>query len=219
MKKYPRTFHLPFSQEVHSDDKVMDETILEEMIKNKTIIVITEKLDGGNACLKEEGVFARSHSGVTNHETFDYIKNKHYYPNKHLINNGLKIFGENMYGIHSIEYTNLKDYFYVFNMVVDGNFISFTEVEEKTKTFNMQLVPVVYKGIIKSKKWLEEFMKKELEKASELGGQREGFVIRNQLSFPEEDFVKNVFKYVRKNHVQTDEHWSKNWKKAKLNKE
>ena len=29
-------------------------------------------------------------------------------------------------------------------------------------------------------------------------------------------FKENVFKYVRKNHVSTDEHWSRNWKRAPL---
>ena len=40
----------------------------------------------------------------------------------------------------------------------------------------------------------------------------EGFVIRNIDQFKYEDFSKNVGKYVRSNHVQTDEHWTKNWR-------
>jgi len=218
MKKYPRTFHLPFSQEVHSDDKVMDISVLNKMIEDKTDIVITEKLDGGNTCLKNDGVFARSHSGVTNHETFDYIKNKHFYPNQHLIKKDIKIFGENLYGIHSIEYTNLKDYFYVFNIIKNHYFLSIKDLEDTVKLFNFKLVPIIYKGPIKSIKWLKDFLEIELKKESDLGGMREGFVIRNAASFKEDNFVDNVFKYVRKNHVQTDAHWSKNWKKAELNK-
>ena len=35
----------------------------------------------------------------------------------------------------------------------------------------------------------------------------EGFVVRNKESFDYADFSKNVVKYVRKNHVQTDTHW------------
>ena len=44
----------------------------------------------------------------------------------------------------------------------------------------------------------------------------EGFVVRNVDSFAYEDFSKNVAKYVRKNHVQTDEHWTKNWQPNKV---
>ena len=29
-------------------------------------------------------------------------------------------------------------------------------------------------------------------------------------------FSTHVAKYVRKGHVQTDEHWSKNWKESKV---
>ena len=40
----------------------------------------------------------------------------------------------------------------------------------------------------------------------------EGFVVRNIDSFKYEDFSKNVGKYVRANHVQTNQHWTENWK-------
>ncbi len=52
----------------------------------------------------------------------------------------------------------------------------------------------------------------------------EGFVIRNQHSFHTNDGTlpvaenefNNVFKLVRKSHVQTDIHWTKTWKPARL---
>lgn len=34
--------------------------------------------------------------------------------------------------------------------------------------------------------------------------------------FHNDDFAENVMKWVRKDHVQTDEHWTRNWKKAKI---
>jgi len=30
------------------------------------------------------------------------------------------------------------------------------------------------------------------------------------------EFAHNVFKYVRKGHVKTDEHWTRHWKRARL---
>jgi hypothetical protein len=44
----------------------------------------------------------------------------------------------------------------------------------------------------------------------------EGVVCRNTSSFAVEAFKNNVFKYVRKGHVKTDEHWTRNWKRARL---
>lgn len=228
MKKYPRTFHLSFSPEVHSDDKVCDMTDVQKLIDDEIEIVITEKLDGGNVCLSPEGVFARSHAQETSCPTFDYIKNVHYYPNKvDIVSDNLKVFGENMFAIHSVEYTNLKEYFYAFNILNQNTqtYMSVGDMHEWSIAHNIDIAPVLYSGVIKSVKWLEKFLAEEMKKESELGGEREGFVIRVKDSFLAEDFSKSVFKYVRKGHIQNkldDQgrplHWSKHWKQAKLNK-
>jgi len=52
----------------------------------------------------------------------------------------------------------------------------------------------------------------------------EGFVIRNAAGYVKNDGVipvaknefNNLFKLVREGHVTTDEHWTKNWKEARL---
>ena len=220
MKKYPRTYHLPFSPEIHSDDKVCDVLDLQKIIDDKTPVVITTKMDGGNCCLSADGVFARSHAQETTCPTFNYIKNVHYYPNiQSITDNDFKIFGENMFGIHSIEYNNLTDYFYVFNIVSNDKFLPFKVAKDVAKVLNMQTVPVVYEGVIPSLSWLEKFLATELKQPNDiLGGVREGFVIRVADEFLVSEFSRNVFKYVRRGHIATTEHWSKNWKQAKLNK-
>lgn len=45
---------------------------------------------------------------------------------------------------------------------------------------------------------------------------REGVVTRNIGEYATADFAHNVFKYVRKGHVQTGEHWTRHWKRARL---
>jgi hypothetical protein len=47
-------------------------------------------------------------------------------------------------------------------------------------------------------------------------GGREGIVIRNAEEFENENFADNVMKWVRKDHVTTDKHWTRNWSKAKI---
>jgi hypothetical protein len=44
----------------------------------------------------------------------------------------------------------------------------------------------------------------------------EGIVTRNADAYTTDAFSHNVFKYVRKGHVKTDEHWTRNWRWAKL---
>ena len=126
-----------------------------------------------NCCLKAEGVFARSHGQETRCSSFNYIKNVHYYPNRQeIIESNIQVFGENMYAIHSIEYTNLQDYFYMFN-IVDRNkdeFMAIDDVIAWAESHNMLMVPEVYRGEIPSLQWLEKFLEDESKKQSALGG-------------------------------------------------
>lgn len=44
----------------------------------------------------------------------------------------------------------------------------------------------------------------------------EGFVIRRPGEFSSNAFSENIAKYVRSNHIQTDDAWKRKWRKAKL---
>jgi hypothetical protein len=215
MKKYPRTFHISFSAEKHSDDKTINPIYEKKILQSE--VVITVKMDGGNCCIKpNEGIFARTHAQETSCPSFNFIKNKHYYSKLHILNNNYWYFGENMFAIHSIEYNELEDFFYLFNIydIVEKRWLSWDEMEKEAKRCEFNIVPVIFKGIITFKE-LEKIIKENIN-SSFLGGEAEGFVIRNINSFSESDFSKNIMKYVRNGHVQTDEHWSKNWKQHKL---
>ena len=121
-----------------------------------------------------------------------------------------------MEGIHSIEYSNLTSYFYLFGIQFNDSWYSWKEIEEYSFILNIPTVPVLFKGIIKDYSELKNIVENLVIQESSLGGKREGIVIRNAARFDNEDFSKNVMKWVRKGHVQTDEHWTKNWKKAKI---
>ena len=49
-----------------------------------------------------------------------------------------------------------------------------------------------------------------------LGGEREGVVLRLERGFPAAEFQDNVCKSVRVGHVQTDEHWTRNWRPCRI---
>eukprot|EP00392_Amoebophrya_sp_AT5.2_P016899 g17207.t1 len=88
--KYPSTPYLPFSPSVADDGQVLrpqqggnrsrgsDGAVLEHeayLFGKDAEIVITEKLDGGNCCIKDGGlVFARTHAHVANHESFEPVR-------------------------------------------------------------------------------------------------------------------------------------------------
>lgn len=208
-RKYSRTYHFPFSKGTTSDDRIAEDWI--GILQHE--LVITEKLDGENTCLKASGVYARSHAAPT--ESPWSVKMRELWAqHKHALGE-LEIFGESLYAIHSIEYERLEAYFYVFAIRQGEVWLSWDEVVFYAGTLDLPTVPVIQRGYF-SEAELREAIEKEIKTGSQLGGKCEGFVVRNARQFLVDDFAKNVLKYVRKNHVQTDEHWTKNWQRAKL---
>lgn len=208
-RKYSRTYHFPFSKGATSDDRIAEDWT--GLLQHE--LVLTEKLDGENTCLKASGVYARSHAAPT--ESPWSVKMRELWEqHKHGLGE-LEIFGESLYAIHSIEYERLDSYFYVFAIRQGEVWLGWDDVEFYAGALDLPTVPVIRRGYF-SEAALQETIEEEIKKGSRLGGECEGFVVRNAERFPVEDFAKNVLKYVRKNHVQTDEHWTKNWQRARL---
>lgn len=214
--KYPRTYHLPFSEGLQNDDRKVEEGWWEHL-KGKTLL-LSEKLDGENTSIWKTGVYARSHAAPTDNPwaknlfekggTYDQVKG--------WLSENEGIYGENMYGIHSIEYDKLPSYFFMFAARDDKRWYSWNEVEELSSILGLPHVPVLEIRRFESISDLQQAITFHMKNGSKYGSTIEGVVVRNIESFPLDEFSMNVVKYVRKNHVQTDEHWKKNWKRAKL---
>jgi len=208
-RKYSRTYHFPFSKGTTSDDRI--QANWEQILQHE--IVVTEKLDGENTCLKTTGFYARSHAAPTRNPWAKNMKGLWEMVKNDL--GDLEFFGENLYGIHSIEYTHLEHYFYVFAIREGDVWLSWEEVCFYAAMLDLPTVPIIQRGYFTSDS-IQKTIEVGMTKGSALGGECEGFVCRNVAAFGTEDFSKNVLKYVRKNHVKTDEHWTRNWKRAKL---
>lgn len=191
--KYPRTYHAPWSLGCTSDDK--KHTSMEQF-KNKRVIV-TEKLDGENTTLAPTKHYARSLDSVNN-GTRSWVSQLHSNIS-FLLPEDYRICGENVYCKHSIFYDNLETYFYGFSMWKDTSCLSWDETLEWFSLLNIIPVPVLYDGIY------DENLIKGLWPIST--HESEGFVIRLANSFEYDTFKLNVAKFVRKDHVQTQDHW------------
>ena len=217
--KYPRTKHLMWSPEIHSDDKTTTPQELEEKIIGKNII-ITQKMDGSNVGFDKHRLWSRSHSTPI-HPSFDLIKAGHNII-KYSIHDQYEIFGEWLYAVHSIKYDHLTSYFKMFN-VLDKETNSWLDWESisliaecvvfegfksvsiiHSSDFREIMVPVLYQGTFES---LHELEKETTDYFDYVVNKQhgEGLVIRLADSFPVDSF--SLFKMVRKGHVQTDEHW------------
>lgn len=212
MSKYNRTYHLPWSPGTTSDDRISPSV-------NSLVginIVITEKLDGENCGMTNDGVFARSHADFTTSPWSREVRELHKWKIKGQLSEGVFLFGENMEGIHSIEYKNLTSYFYLFGVRDNNIWVSWELVEEYAYLLDLPTAPVLFKGQVNSEKELKDLTESLVKQPSALGGQCEGIVVRNADMFHNDDFAENVMKWVRKGHVQTDSHWTRNWVKAQL---
>lgn len=205
-RKYCRSLHAQISLGTTSDDRFMPAGYVQAFAEEMEGLVLTEKLDGQNNCFNKEGVFARSHTSPTEHpwdkplrERWELFKNDL---------NELEIFGENMFGIHSIAYSELESYFYVF-AVRDGDvWLSWEEVQFYAALLDFPTVPEIeittsLKDIFTETedennllaRWLTLNLGMTWEESVNTGGLlggydpeteapcSEGFVIRNQNAF------------------------------------
>lgn len=211
MSKYPRTYHKFGSPGATSDDRIASSC---EYLLNRKI-VISEKLDGSNCCIVKHGVYARSHAEFSRNAWDKPMWDLH-----NIIKNDIgdwEIFGENVYGIHSIEYQKLMSYLYIFGIRQNDVWLSWDETKDISKLLQIPTVPILFEGEVKSEKDLDALIHYFMSQPSELGSEKEGLVIRVFDKFHTDDFSQYVQKYVRKDHVKNEIHWTKHWAKAKLN--
>ena len=191
--KYPRTPHLPWSPGATKDDRILNS--VEHFTHH--YVVVTEKRDGENTTLYQDHIHARSIDSK-DHISRHYVKALHARI-RNMIRDGWRICGENLHYEKSIHYNDLTDFFEVFSIWDNNNIcLSWGETGEWCEILGLTPVPVLWQGTwdLKALRNLQLDLDKQ-----------EGYVVRSIYGFPYEQFDKHIAKFVRKNHVQTDEHW------------
>jgi len=199
--KYPRTPHLPWSEGITKDDRILEDI---KYLLNKDMVV-SLKMDGENTTMYQDHIHARSLDSAD-------------HPSRHMVKGiwsalrwripeGWRICGENLYAKHSIYYKSLDDYFQVFFVFDDKNIcLGYDTTVDFCKDLGLTHVPVIFKGNwADALKMRDDLSRKFYFECSP--DNNEGYVVRTRFPFPFESFCYNVAKYVRAHHVQTDEHW------------
>jgi hypothetical protein len=188
--KYPRTFHLPWSPGVNSDDRVL--TNLDFLDKE---VVVTVKMDGENTSMYNGYLHARSIDG-RNHVSRNWVKNMHAKIGWE-IPSGWRICGENLWAEHSIPYDDLESYFMGFSIWDKDMCLGWDETLEWFDVLGITPVQEIFRG---------RFDREAVESVFE-ADKHEGYVVRSIDSFRYKDFRHKVGKFVRADHVQTRSHW------------
>mgnify|MGYP001390750443 CR=1 FL=1 len=195
--KHPKIFHFDWSENLQNDDRMLANI---SGFENEEVVA-TVKLDGENTtCYHNDHVHARSIDSL-DHESRSFAKRllKNI---AHEIPNGWRICGENMYAKHSIYYENLDSYFYIHSIWNEkNNCICWDDMVEWCKLLDIPHVPLLYRGKF------EENGIKSLFSNIYNGDAMEGYVVRIAKEFTYSEYKKCVGKFVRKNHVQSSEHW------------
>lgn len=203
--KYPRTYHLPWSENATKDDRILSDT---SCFEGKEVVV-TVKMDGECTTIYNDYVHARSLE-YNPHPSRDLVKALQSRIGWEVMD-GWRICGENLVAKHSIHYQNLNDFFLVFSLWNDSNVCQpWNDTVEYSRILNLKTVPVLYQGV-----W-DESKIRDLVSDSYGGDECEGYVVRLAGEFHYKDFRRSVAKFVRRDHVRTHGHWMRN--RMELNK-
>lgn len=195
--KYPRTYHLPWSDGVGKSDRVLSSISIFEGKE----VVVTEKMDGENTSLYNDYIHARSLDSAGN-ATRAWVKG-FWATIRQDIPKGWRVCGENLYAKHSIKYENLNSYFLGFSIWDSNNYcLDWDTTQDWFNLLGIKAVPVLYRGIFNERSIKDLYNPQDYES-------KEGYVIRVSGRFHYREFNKSVAKYVRKDHVKTSKHWVK----------
>lgn len=210
--KWPRTYHLPFSPGLQNDDRRHPDL---KVFEGRRVIV-SEKMDGEGATMTSERTYPRSPDGRW-HPSRGRMKTFHA-ERAHSIPEKWRVSGEYMYALHSVPYLRsngnaLPSWFLGFGVWDENNvLLSWDDTLDWFALLDIVPARVLYDG-----PWNEDCIRKIAEGLDP--NRQEGLVVRlaESIAYPEGRgdagrFFRGVAKWVRKGHVQTDEHWQKNWR-------
>lgn len=132
------------------------------------------------------------------HPSRDWVKRLHATIG-HQIPAGWRLCGENVFAQHSVSYDNLESYFYVFSIWNEENrALSWAETVDWVELLGLVTPPVLYAGT-----WDELLIRGIEVDATRV----EGYVVRLASAFTHADFSQSIAKWVRRDHVRSEEHW------------
>ena len=209
LPRYPRTPCWPWSPSRPRGDRATKDP--EGFIRRE--IVITEKLDGSNTTLRNGDALTRS--GTRAAPWLAMARKHHAWK---LAGLDEIIYGEDLYGVHTITYAPMREHqtFRAFALLRGNSLVSQDELVEIASSLEIPTVPMIFRGEFPTVNDLDEFIQQAHLEPSALGTDREGLVLRTAGEFSLDDFAQNVCKSVRADHVQTGEHWSRNWQPCRI---
>lgn len=205
--RYGRTWHLPISKHVTSDDR---------QLKNISHfagreVVITIKLDGQNLSLYHDGLHGRSLHGAS-HPSQSIARNIQ--PSL-MLDPDMRLIVENLQARHTLRYTGLAHHLYIISLWQRGTCLSWDETQLYSQVLDLPTVPLLWRDTLaddehQALNQLQEAFKEAKEQ------RHEGIVIRLSSEFSQADFPKSVAKAVSARFGQLRDQTHHDWKRQHL---
>ena len=212
--KFPRTKHIFNLGAMARDDLLMDKKDIDNMLGGE--IIVEEKIDGANLGFRLDPstnkIIAQNRSHYvcsSSHPQFKkldgWIEANKSGLMKILSGGNYIIYGEWLFSKHSINYTNLPDYFIMFDLYDIGSntFFSRDWIEKKIEGTGINLVPLIYRG----KTTIDKLKTLVQSKSQFYDGVVEGVYVRS--CDTKTNKLKLRAKIVRGDFISGDEHWTK----------
>lgn len=194
-QKYPSTPYLDASGSRDPGDRAVSAERLYGVD-----VVVTEKMDGENTTVYPAGTIHARSTDSRFHPSRSMIA-AHAAAWGHTIPQGLRVIVENCYAEHSIRYDELPAVGFVIGVMAGDTNLEWTEVERVAKSLRLPTVPVLFRG-----GFTPDILTGLIENIDT--DRQEGFVVRSAGAF---DSMSAIAKWVRPDHVQSDDHWTTTW--------
>lgn len=193
--KYPRTYHLPWSPGLTSDDRVMEDV---SQLEGHDIVV-TVKMDGEQTTIYPDGYCHARSIDSGSHPSRDWVKALAGRVGPQLPPNW-RICGENLWAKHSLLYTNLPAPFLMFSIWDGLTCLSWEDTELWAALLGLHTVQRLSSVPLKD-------MAAGVRPFPFNVDTDEGYVVRRAEAFHYREFRQKVGKWVRASHVHTHGHW------------
>lgn len=198
LKKFPRTPHLPSSCSATSDDKWLSKEGLANL-QSGVELIVTEKMDGSNYNMTRERAYARSVDGVGH--PWDKPARRLWEQVRWDIPEDIRLSGESLYGRRSVAYEGLSAPFLLFGVWEGDTLLSWDDMSEWAELLGLQMVPLIYRGHSFDEAISAWSARGYVDDSSE------GFVVREAGAIAYDEYGLHVGKWVRANHVRTEDTW------------
>jgi len=137
-------------------------------------VIKSLKIDGENASLSRDYYHARS-LDTSDHPSRHWIKSL-WSSIRWDIPENFVLTGENLFALHSVFYTDLPSYFFLFGIFDGNNYLPWDQVVEWAELLGLETTPVLYDGIYNEEK-IKQFEENKNETEIKGWGPKEGITL------------------------------------------